>query len=207
MTTMIHKVEFVKSSPTYKECPSDIIPEYAFVGRSNVGKSSLINYLTGFKKLAKTSKQPGQTKLINHFIVNDSWYLVDLPGYGYARISKSEKNRFLKTINEYLRHRSELMCLFLLIDIRHNPQAIDLKFMRWLGKNKIPFALCFTKTDKLSVRQQEKNFNNYKDILLTEWDYLPPIFFTSIYQNHGRLDILAFIEETNNKMDAKHTIR
>ncbi len=203
MTAFIKEVTFVKSSPNYKECPKDRLPEYAFVGRSNVGKSSLINFLAGYNKLAKTSNEPGRTRLINHFIVDQSWYLVDLPGYGYARISKSERSKFIKLIYDYLQYRPMLTCLFLLIDIRHSPQANDLDFMRWLGINKIPFALCFTKTDKLSSSQLDKNSDSYKKILLKEWDFLPPLFITSTYKKQGKKEILAFIKETNKSLESK----
>lgn len=197
MKDPIKEVEFVKSSPNYKMCPPGNLPEYAFIGRSNVGKSSLINYLTLRNKLAKTSNQPGRTRLINHFIVNRSWYLVDLPGYGYARISKAERSKLTKLIYNYLQYRTQLTCLFLLIDIRHAPQITDLDFMRWLGINQIPFAICFTKTDKLSASQLQKNSDNYKKILLSEWEFLPSEFYISTIKKKGREEILSFIEKTN----------
>ena len=200
MKATIRKVEFIKSSPGYKDCPEKELPEYAIVGRSNVGKSTLINILTGHKRLARTSNQPGQTRLINHFLINESWYLVDLPGYGYARVSKSERNRFIKIIRDYLLNRSFLTCLILLLDSRHKPQNIDMEFIRWLGKNEIPFALCFTKTDKISARLQKQNFSIYKDALLNEWETLPPFFFTSMHQDQGREDLLTFIEKTNDQI-------
>ncbi len=180
-----------------------MLPEYAFIGRSNVGKSSLINYLTGQKTLAKTSNQPGRTRLINHFIVNRSWYLVDLPGYGYARMAKSERNKLIKIIYDYIQFRPSLVCLFLLIDIRHAPQIIDLNFINWLGINKIPFVLCFTKTDKISASELEKNFSHYKTTLLNNWESLPLVFYTSTLKKQGRKEILSFIEKTNINLDKK----
>ncbi len=203
MKDYIQEVTFIKSSPDYSKCPAGIHPEYAFVGRSNVGKSSLINYLAGNRKLAKTSKLPGRTRLINHFIVDRSWYLVDLPGYGYARISKSERSKLITLIYDYLQHRTMLTCLFLLIDIRHSPQETDMNFIRWLGINKIPFALCFTKTDKLSTSQRNKKSNIYLKILLKEWESLPPVFYTSTISKQGREEILLFIEETNKSLNTK----
>ena len=203
MKDYIREVTFVKSSPDHSGCPLEIHPEYAFVGRSNVGKSSLINYLSGNRKLAKTSKLPGRTRLINHFIVDHSWYLVDLPGYGYARISKSERNKLITLIYNYLQHRTMLTCLFLLIDIRHSPQETDMDFIRWLGINKIPFALCFTKIDKLSTSQRNKKSNLYLKALLKEWESLPPVFYTSTIRKQGREEILSFIEETNKSLNTK----
>lgn len=197
---VIQEVTFIKSSPEYRQCPKDNLPEYAFLGRSNVGKSSLINYLAGNHKLAKTSNQPGRTRLINHFLVNQSWYLVDLPGYGYARLSKAEREKFIKLIQDYLQYRSSMTCLFLLIDSRHKPLENDLGFMRWLGLNNIPFAICFTKADKLSSSQLKKNSEYYKKVLLQEWEYLPPFFNTSTNNNQGREEILSFIERTNEKL-------
>ena len=198
--TGITEVTFIKSSPDYRQCPKDDLPEYAFVGRSNVGKSSLINYLADKQKLAKTSNQPGRTRLINHFLVNNAWYLVDLPGYGYARISKSDREKFIKLIYDYLQFRPSMTCLFLLIDSRHKPLEIDLDFMRWLGLNKIPFAVCFTKTDKLSSSQLDKNTGYYKKELLQEWESLPPFFNTSTLNKQGKEEILSFIEETNKNL-------
>jgi GTP-binding protein len=197
MTDPIHEVKFVKSSPDTSSCPEIRLPEYAFVGRSNVGKSSIINYLAGDKKLARTSGTPGVTRLINHFIVNNSWYLVDLPGYGYAKVSKTEKSKFAGIIYDYLKNRKSMTCLFLLIDSRHEPQNNDLEFMSWLGTNNIPFVLCFTKTDKLSSGQLQKALKNYQQSLLKSWEFLPEIFLTSTTQNRGRIEILSFIERTN----------
>ncbi len=200
MLAEIKEVEFVKSSPDVKSCPDTDIPEYAFVGRSNVGKSSLINYLVNKHKLAKTSGQPGRTRLINHFIVNKSWHIVDLPGYGYAKVSKSDRAKFLKIIYSYLLNRKSMICLFLLIDSRHKPQANDLEFMRWLGKNQVPFVICFTKTDKLSSSELNKAIKSYTQILLKDWESLPQIFYSSTTQNRGRAEILNFIEATNSTL-------
>ncbi len=193
----MHKVEFIKSSPDLKSCPKDNLPEYAFVGRSNVGKSSLINYLSEQKRLAKTSSQPGKTRLINHFLVDKSWYLVDLPGYGFARISKSERNRLSTMIEQYLLNRKSLVCLFLLIDSRHSPQNSDLNFIRWLGENQVPFVFCFTKTDKLGSNQLTKSVQSYKKELLKEWESLPEFFLSSATDKTGKDEILAFIQKTN----------
>ena len=193
----MNTVTFIKSSPNINSCPKDNLPEYAFVGRSNVGKSSLINYISGNKKLAKTSSQPGKTRLINHFLVDEAWYLVDLPGYGYAKISKSERQKFRLIIEQYLLLRKSLVCLFLLIDSRHEPQALDLQFLRWLGENKIPFAICFTKTDKLSKNQLHNSIQNYKNKLLLEWESLPQFFLSSAFNKTGKDEILTFINKTN----------
>lgn len=203
MAGKIHDVKFIKSSPDLKSCPEEKYPEYAFVGRSNVGKSSLINFLTDKKKLAKTSAQPGKTRLINHFLVDETWYLVDLPGYGYARVSKSERSMFMPLIEQYLLGRVKMTCLFVLIDSRHQPQTNDLDFIRWLGLNGIPFALCFTKTDKLSENKRKQSFDNYKSTLLAEWESLPPVFFTSTLNALGREEILEFITATNSNIEAE----
>jgi GTP-binding protein len=199
----MNTVTFIKSSPDINCCPKDNLPEYAFVGRSNVGKSSLINYISGYKKLAKISSQPGKTRLINHFLVDESWYLVDLPGYGYAKISKSERQKFRLIIEQYLLMRKSLVCLFLLIDSRHEPQALDLQFLRWLGENKIPFAICFTKTDKLSKNQLHNSIRNYKNKLLLEWESLPQFFLLSVYNKTGKDEILKFINKTNAEISKK----
>jgi len=193
----VKKVEFIKSSPDLKSCPKDSLPEYAFVGRSNVGKSSLINYLSGQKRLAKTSSQPGKTRLINHFLVDDSWYLVDLPGYGFARISKAERNRLRSILEQYLLNRKSLICLFLLIDSRHSPQNSDLNFIHWLGEKEVPFVFCFTKTDKLGSNQLTKSVQLYKNELLKNWESLPEFFLSSVIDKTGKDEILAFIQETN----------
>jgi len=167
------------------------------VGRSNVGKSSLINYLSGQKRLAKTSSQPGKTRLINHFLVDDSWYLVDLPGYGFARISKAERNRLRSMLEQYLLNRKSLICLFLLIDSRHSPQNSDLNFIHWLGEKQVPFVFCFTKTDKLGSNQLTKSVQLYKNELLKNWESLPEFFLSSVIDKTGKDEILAFIQETN----------
>ena len=194
---MIREITFVKSSPSVETCPEESLPEYAFVGRSNVGKSSLINYLAGQKKLAKTSSKPGLTQLINHFIVDNSWYMVDLPGYGYAKVSKSKRREFSVILSNYLQKRKTLICLFVLIDCRHAPLANDLDFMRWLGENRIPFAICFTKTDKLSSSALNKAVSLYKNTLLKEWESLPPVFLSSTTQNRGKEELLDYITSLN----------
>lgn len=203
MAHFISSAEFVKSSASVDGCPKEVLPEYAFVGRSNVGKSSLINYLADKKKLAKTSGSPGRTRLINHFIVDEAWYLVDLPGYGYAKISKSEREKFIGIIQQYLLKRQNLTCLFLLIDCRHDPLKKDLNFIRWLGENQIPFAICYTKTDKLSSSQLNKSMKLYRQTLLKDWESLPPIFYSSILQKSGKEEILGFIESTNLQLAQK----
>ena len=193
----IKSAEFVSSYVSYKDCPKTEIPEYAFVGRSNVGKSSLINMLLDKKKLAKTSQSPGKTQLINQFIVNEKWYLVDLPGYGFAKVSKSARKDFNKLINEYALYRDNLMCLFVLLDARHEPQKNDLGFMRWLGENQVPFAMIFTKADKISSSVLNKNIKNYKKEMLKEWEALPEIFISSSEQKRGRSEILDYIDKIN----------
>jgi GTP-binding protein len=197
MTNSFSEVKFIKSSSALKECPNDTLPEYAFVGRSNVGKSSLINFITGNRKLARTSVDPGRTRLINHFLVDGSWYLVDLPGYGFAKVSKADRVKFELMIKNYLKKRESLACLFLLIDSRHSPQSNDLEFMRWLGENNVPFVICFTKTDKLSSSQILKSKAVYIDMLLQTWESLPEIFETSTILNKGKDEILSFIAKTN----------
>jgi GTP-binding protein len=197
MPYILKEIEFIKSSPDVKSCPDTHLPEYAFVGRSNVGKSSLINMITGKKKLAKISSLPGKTRLINHFLIDHLWYLVDLPGYGYAQVNKSDRGKFLKMIQQFLLKRLSLACLFVLVDCRHEPQEIDLIFLRWLGENSIPFAICFTKTDKISSQQLKKSFERYSKTLLHDWEELPPVFFTSTENAKGREEILQFIDQTN----------
>lgn len=194
---IIRSAKFVCSSPSITLCPPAIYPEYAFCGRSNVGKSSLINMLTGVKGLAKTSSTPGKTKLINHFMINDAWYLADLPGYGYARIAKSEKAGWEQMIVDYLLQRENLMCLFVLIDSRLEPQQIDLEFMSFLGEKGVPFVILFTKADKLTKNQLASNIARYKKQLLHFWEELPSLFITSAEQRVGREEVLRFIEETN----------
>ena len=199
----IKSATFVMSSADYKKCPQVDIPEYAFIGRSNVGKSSLINYLTSLKGLAKTSDKPGKTQLINHFIINETeapWYLVDLPGFGFASVSKSKKEEWNKFLTEYILKRKNLLCLFVLIDSRLEPQEIDIQFMEWLANNEIPFVMVFTKTDKLTARQLMKNISAYNKVMLGTWEELPKQFLTSSAANKGKQEILHFIEETNKIM-------
>lgn len=196
----IKKAEFVISNTDVKLCPSDGLPEYAFIGRSNVGKSSLINMLTNRKGLAKTSQKPGKTLLINHFIINDEWYLVDLPGYGYATAGKSTRDKLKKIIEGYILFREQLTCLFVLLDCRHEPQAIDLEFMEWLGLSGIPFALVFTKSDKLSKSRLNENISVYRQKLEESWEELPPVFVTSSEKAEGREELLNYISEINHTL-------
>jgi GTP-binding protein len=191
---------FVISNTDVKKCPSDGRPEYAFIGRSNVGKSSLINTLTNRKGLAMTSSTPGKTQLINHFLINDEWYLVDLPGYGFAQRGKAGRENIRKIIDSYILQRDDLTCLFLLIDCRHEPQKIDLEFMEFLGENGIPFSIIFTKTDKISKSKLSDNMSAYKEKLLETWEELPPMFFTSSLKKEGREEILNYIEEINKEI-------
>ena len=188
---------FVKSSSTNEQCPKPDRPEYAFIGRSNVGKSSLINALTERRDLAKTSSKPGKTQVINHFLINDAWYLVDLPGYGYAKVSQTDRKTWAEMINNYLFKRENLVCTFVLIDSRIEPQKVDLEFMEKLGSNGVPFALIFTKTDKLTATQLQIQLTNYKKTLQETWEDLPLIFVTSSISKQGRLDVLKQIEEWN----------
>jgi len=193
----IKSAEFVMSNTDPKKCPEPNIPEYAFIGRSNVGKSSLINMITERSKLAKTSSTPGKTQLINHFIINEDWYLVDLPGYGYARVSKTSREQWMKFIHKYIKNRSNLMCVFVLIDSRHTPQQIDLDFMEWLGMNQIPFVICFTKMDKLTSNEKQTKIAKYKKEMLKVWEEMPPYFETSSTNKKGKDEILTFIKDTN----------
>ncbi len=197
----IKSAEFVISNTDYKLCPKETHPEYAFIGRSNVGKSSLINALVNRKNLAKTSGKPGKTQLINHFKINESWFLVDLPGYGYASTSKTNREMFKEMINKYLLNRKNLICLFVLLDIRHNPQSIDLEFMEKMGQEKIPFVMVFTKSDKISQTQISKNIKLYKTEMLKQWEYLPDMFITSSENQNGISEILKFIEEYNEEFN------
>lgn len=194
---IIKSAEFVISNTEISKCPEPRKPEYAFIGRSNVGKSSLINMLTNNKKLAKTSGRPGKTQLINHFEINQSWYLVDLPGYGYAKTSKMNRYKWTKFIEEYLKNRENLMNTFVLIDSRLEPQKIDQEFMNWLGHNQIPFSMVFTKTDKLSSSALQKNMAKYKKEMLKTWEELPPVFITSSESKLGRENLLNYIDEVN----------
>ena len=193
----IKSADFVISNTDINKCPKELIPEYAFIGRSNVGKSSLINMLTGRKSLAKTSGKPGKTQLINHFKINDNWFLVDLPGYGYAKVSKKNRSIFAKFIYEYLEKRENLICTFVLIDSRHEPQKIDMLFMEWLGQNQIPFVIIFTKIDKLSSSQLNKNIAKYKTEMFKTWEDIPQTFRSSAESGLGKSEILKFIEQTN----------
>jgi ribosome biogenesis GTP-binding protein ysxC len=194
---VIKSAEFVISNSRVEKCPTTGLPEYAFIGRSNVGKSSLINMLTARKGLAMTSQKPGKTQLINHFIINDAWYLVDLPGYGYARLGKDSRDSLRRMIEDYVLERKELVLLFVLLDCRHEPQKIDLEFIQWLGEEGVPFALVFTKADKLSKGRLAANVEAYKAKLHEEWEELPPIFITSSEERMGRDELLGYIEEIN----------
>lgn len=193
----INQAEFVISNTDYKKGPEDGKPEYAFIGRSNVGKSSLINMLTNNKKLAKISGKPGKTQLINHFVINDEWYLVDLPGYGYAKASKQSRAKWEKFIVEYLTNRESLVNIFVLLDSRLEPQKIDLEFMNWCGEKELPFSMVFTKIDKLSSTQLQKNLAKYKKEMLKYWEALPPVFTTSSESKFGREKLLNYIGELN----------
>lgn len=195
---IIHSAAFIKSSPTIKECPAPAIPEFGFIGRSNVGKSSLINMLTGWSKLAKTSVQPGKTRTINHFIVNDRWYLVDLPGYGYAKVPVKLREKWVRATEEYILNRENLISLFVLLDTRLKPQRSDLEFMEFLGLNDIPFARVFTKSDKLNSTALENSINQYDSEMLKNWESLPASFITSAVKGNGRNEILNYIEESMN---------
>lgn len=194
---LINTARFVTSSPDLGKCPDSNMHEYAFIGRSNVGKSSLINMLTGRQGLAMTSSTPGKTMLINHFMINDEWQIVDLPGYGYARRSKSDRAKLEKMIRGYILGRKQMTNLFLLIDGRHMPQKIDLEFMEWLGENGVPFSIVFTKLDKLSSNAAKKVTGDYCKALLDKWEELPPVFKTSSQDGRGRQAILDYIEEMN----------
>lgn len=196
----IISADFVKSSPRQDQCPDTSEPEFAFIGRSNVGKSSLINMLTERKNLAMTSSKPGKTMLINHFIINKKWYLVDLPGYGYAARGKNERNKFAKLINHYVFDRMQMTLLFVLLDIRHDPQAIDLDFINMLGENGVPFALVFTKADKISKEKQNAMVKKYLNTLAEQWEELPPHFITSSTSRQGRDEILNYIEDIINSI-------
>lgn len=197
----IKSAEFVMSNQDVAKCPKNSLPEYAFIGRSNVGKSSLINMLTNRKSLAKTSGRPGKTQLINHFIINKNWYLVDLPGYGYARVSKTTKRVFQKFITSYFEKRKQLVSAFVLVDIRHKPQPIDLEFMQWLGENMIPFSIIFTKADKLKPKAIDNHINDYKNVLLETWEEIPNYFITSSSKKIGQDELLNYIDTINQGLD------
>ncbi len=194
---IINSARFSISSPSVSKCPDTQLHEYAFIGRSNVGKSSLINMLTGHAKLAKTSATPGKTLLINHFLINDSWYIVDLPGYGYARRGQEQRDALQKMIEGYILHRRQMTCLFLLIDSRHEPLKIDMDFMNWLGENEVPFAIVFTKLDKLGKSAANRNIKLYLDKIRETWEELPPVFMTSSEDKRGRDELLDYIEQLN----------
>ena len=193
----IKSAKFVISNSDPRRCPDGDLPEYAFIGRSNVGKSSLINMLTGRKGLAKTSSTPGKTLLINHFIINDEWYIVDLPGYGYARRGKESREELSRMIRGYIMSREQMVCLFVLIDSRHKPQQIDLDFMQWLGENEVPFAIVFTKLDKMGPNAGKAAVEAYKQQLTETWAELPPIFLTSSEDGRGRDELLDYIASIN----------
>lgn len=199
----IKDAKFVQSNTQWQDCPKTDLPEYAFIGRSNVGKSSLINMLVNRNGLAKTSSTPGKTKLINHFFINDNWYLADLPGYGYAKVSKTERAKFSTLITEYILHRENLTNLFLLIDGRHLPLKNDLEFIQWLGEEMIPFSIVFTKVDKVSQKDFNYNFKKYRQELAQFWEELPPMFITSSEQKIGRDEILSYIQDINKKLNYK----
>ena len=197
----IANAEFVVSNTNVDLCPKSSLPEYAFIGRSNVGKSSLINMLCNRKKLAKTSSKPGKTQLINHFLINNEWHLVDLPGYGYARASKTQKKTFQKFIIDYFNRRKEHVSAFLLIDIRHEPQPIDLDFLRWLGENYIPFSIVFTKADKIKEKEIKKKVSDYLKVLEHDWESLPQYFITSSEKRLGKDSLLNYIQEINHSIN------
>ncbi len=197
---IIKSAEFKISNSTVSKCPDTTLPEYAFIGRSNVGKSSLINMLTGRNGLAKTSATPGKTMLINHFLINDEWYIVDLPGYGYARRGKDSREELRKMIEGYVLHRAQMTNLFVLVDSRHEPQKIDLEFMEWCGENGVPFSIVFTKMDKLGKIIGGRHVVEYKKRLLETWEELPPIFETSSQDGRGRDEILSYIDEINHSL-------
>lgn len=203
---LIKSANFVKSSSKWQECPEPNIAEYAFIGRSNVGKSSLINAMMNKKDLAKTSQTPGKTQLINHFLVNEEWYLTDLPGYGYAKVSKSQRKDFEKLIMNYILNRKNLVNLFTLVDIRHTPQKIDLEFMEWCAESGIPFSIIFTKADKLKPNAVTQNVETYQQKLLETWEELPELYITSAERKEGGENILNFIEHTNEYL-RKHNVK
>ncbi|MDO5772663.1 MAG: ribosome biogenesis GTP-binding protein YihA/YsxC [Bacteroidales bacterium] len=194
---VIKSAKFEISNSDVSKCPAGTRHEYAFIGRSNVGKSSLINMLTNHSGLAKTSQTPGKTMLINHFLINNEWYIVDLPGYGYASRGKESREQLKVIIESYILRREQMTNLFVLVDSRHKPQKIDLEFMQWLGENGVPFSIVFTKLDKLGLNVGKANIGTYKQVLLEQWEELPPIFVTSSVDGRGREDLLAYIEELN----------
>jgi GTP-binding protein len=193
---IIHTAQFIKSSPTLKDCPATDKPEFGFIGRSNVGKSSLINMLVGISGLAKTSSQPGKTRSINHFLINEKWYIADLPGYGYAKVPVSERAKWIKATENYILKRDNLVSLFVLIDSRHKPQPSDLKFMEFLGINQIPFARVFTKSDKISSSALKESVKQYDEVMLGVWESLPSTFISSVINLNGREELLDYIEDS-----------
>jgi GTP-binding protein len=195
---IIHSATFLKSSAKLDQCPESSMPEFAFIGRSNVGKSSLINMVTGWSKLAKISGQPGKTRTINHFIINDEWYLADLPGYGYAKVSAKLRDNWVREVENYINKRENLVCLFVLLDCRIKPQDIDLRFMEMVGLSQIPIARVFTKTDKLKKSETENSISNYDKVMLEKWEELPVTFISSAVNRAGREEILDFIEQSIN---------
>lgn len=197
---IIKSAEFVISNTDVRKCPEGSLPEYAFIGRSNVGKSSLINMLTAHRGLAMTSQKPGKTQLINHFLINKEWHLVDLPGYGFARVGQANRERLKTIIEDYILERAQLTCLFILIDCRHEPQRIDLEFIDWAGEHGVPFALVFTKADKLSKGRLSANVDAYRAKLLESWEELPPIFITSSEARQGRDELLDYIADINQSL-------
>ncbi len=200
MTMKITSATYIGSKPHHTQCPTDHRPEYAFIGRSNVGKSSLINALTDRKKLALTSSTPGKTMCINHFLINEQWYIVDLPGYGYAQRGKKEMEKLKTMINSYVLEREQLTCLFVLIDIRHAPQKVDLAFLHFLGSNGVPFAIVFTKADKLTPAKIKPTAEKYLDTLREEWEELPPYFITSATNKTGKEELLDYIDNINKNL-------
>jgi GTP-binding protein len=194
---IINTAKFIISNTDVSKCPTPNLPEYAFIGRSNVGKSSLINMLTNHKGLAKISGKPGKTQLINHFLINDNWYLVDLPGYGYAKVPKTQREKFEQFISEYILTRQNLMNVFVLVDCRHSPQKIDLEFMEWLGENGIPFSIVFTKLDKLKPNEKKKFLPVYQKEMLKVWEEMPPVFITSSSTGEGKEELLEYIDDIN----------
>ena len=200
---MVKDVQFVMSNSDVAKCPKADKPEYAFIGRSNVGKSSLINMLVNKKKLAKTSSTPGKTQLINHFLVDENWYLVDLPGYGYAKVPKAQKQKFERMISNYILQRSNLVSVFVLVDVRHTPQQIDLEFMEWLGMSNIPFAMVFTKLDKLKRSEIDAKLKKYREKMLGTWEELPVQFLTSAESTAGKTELLEYIDSLNSDLGTK----
>lgn len=200
---MVKDVQFVMSNSDVAKCPKADKPEYAFIGRSNVGKSSLINMLVNKKKLAKTSSTPGKTQLINHFLVDENWYLVDLPGYGYAKVPKAQKQKFERMISNYILQRTNLVSVFVLVDVRHTPQQIDLEFMEWLGMSNIPFAMVFTKLDKLKRSEIDSKLKKYREKMLETWEELPVQFLTSAESAAGKTELLEYIDSLNSDLGTK----